>query len=212
MGPQLDSCGRPNCGARHSRDSMLQWGRNLTVAEGPHPGASGRAGRVASMGPQLDSCGRRYRRQRSQWHEGSLQWGRNLTVAEGRVREARHGRLEKLQWGRNLTVAEGRHVQKQCNSWACASMGPQLDSCGRRVQGVPRRIRKFLASMGPQLDSCGRLGSAVYVFRVEAELQWGRNLTVAEGRMAAVRAAVFGGLLQWGRNLTVAEGLGSWRL
>ena len=43
-------------------------------------------------------------------------------------------------------------------------------------------------------------------------LQWGRNLTVAEGAMRdADRAET--ALLQWGRNLTVAEGSGSpWRI
>ena len=40
------------------KTQMLQWGRNLIVAEGGRYEALGRAG-VASMGPQLDSCGRR---------------------------------------------------------------------------------------------------------------------------------------------------------
>ena len=34
MGPQLDSCGRPIRIAKERNDSGLQWGRNLTVAEG----------------------------------------------------------------------------------------------------------------------------------------------------------------------------------
>ena len=58
MGPQLDSCGR-DLPARDDMDAdMLQWGRNLTVAEGSlhQPGLS--AADQASMGPQLDSCGR----------------------------------------------------------------------------------------------------------------------------------------------------------
>ena len=83
MGPQLDSCGwfaEKDIGAANG---PLQWGRNLTVADGSdrpyhHVG-------IASMGPQLDSCG---------WpaHVGRapltnpLQWGRNLTVADGRGR------------------------------------------------------------------------------------------------------------------------------
>ena len=35
MGPQLDSCGRcSHMGGRRGRPASLQWGRNLTVAEG----------------------------------------------------------------------------------------------------------------------------------------------------------------------------------
>ena len=58
MGPQLDSCGRDFVGAPRERRCVLQWGRNLIVAEGdrPHPHAPVRA---------------------------PLQWGRNLIVAEG---------------------------------------------------------------------------------------------------------------------------------
>ena len=85
-------------------------------------------------------------------------------------------------------------------------MGPQLDSCGRRVstkdadaidelqwgrnlivaEGTmpsSRLVKHKNASMGPQLDSCGRqsLEALGQVGRIE--LQWGRNLIVAEGRM-----------------------------
>ena len=133
----------------------LQWGRNLTVAEGGQARTRGAPARGASMGPQLDSCGR-------------------VVRVGGRVLK-----FMWLQWGRNLTVAEGG-TQCRVGAQACdASMGPQLDSCGRHDQLVPRHDGG-VASMGPQLDSCGRR-------RVEAPLnvapplQWGRNLTVAEG-------------------------------
>ena len=47
---------------------------------------------------------------------------------------------------------------------------------------------------------------ALRVMRKVDSLQWGRNLTVAEGKAYALsesnRTA-----LQWGRNLTVAEGM-----
>ena len=83
MGPQLDSCGRMVHG-RHARPKpcALQWGRNLTVAEGADGRGLGLGGRHASMGPQLDSCGRAVMRKRFVADAG-LQWGRNLTVAEG---------------------------------------------------------------------------------------------------------------------------------
>ena len=38
-------------------------------------------------------------------------------------------------------------------------------------------------------------------------LQWGRNLTVAEGEYAKMMSGE-AAKLQWGRNLTVAEGRG----
>ena len=58
MGPQLDSCGRPmERKVRPWRD-VLQWGRNLIVAEGS------RIKTRIKTSPKL-------------------QWGRNLIVAEG---------------------------------------------------------------------------------------------------------------------------------
>ena len=61
---------------------QLQWGRNLTVAEGVL------ALVVLARGLEL-------------------QWGRNLTVAEGSTCGATSRCRPELQWGRNLTVAEG---------------------------------------------------------------------------------------------------------
>ena len=60
----------------------LQWGRNLTVAEGTLVHEQQRETRM-------------------------LQWGRNLTVAEGSLVPAVTHAANTLQWGRNLTVAEG---------------------------------------------------------------------------------------------------------
>ena len=71
-----------------------------------------------------------------------------------------------------------------------ASMGPQLDSCGR-----PRARHKkgvgHVASMGPQLDSCGRRPMRTPI-PDRPPLQWGRNLTVAEG--GGGRMGVDGGI------------------
>ena len=60
----------------------------------------------------------------------------------------------ELQWGRNLTVAEGGRSTFD-EQIAEASMGPQLDSCGRR-RDLANVCQHLVASMGPQLDSCGR--------------------------------------------------------
>ena len=85
-----------------------------------------------------------------------------------------------------------------------ASMGPQLDSCGR---ARPRRSIEvgMSASMGPQLDSCGRQRLDAGRCRKVPQLQWGRNLIVAEG-IVRVTGAETSLELQWGRNLIVAEG------
>ena len=68
----------------------LQWGRNLTVADGAGQHRCPEQAGAASMGPQLDSCG---------WAACDdldaqielLQWGRNLTVADGGRRAMRQG-------------------------------------------------------------------------------------------------------------------------
>ena len=65
MGPQLDSCGRPAQEAQGGREVLLQWGRNLIVAEG-------------LIRDYLWE--KRYK----------LQWGRNLIVAEGSCKTESH--------------------------------------------------------------------------------------------------------------------------
>ena len=183
MGPQLDSCGRHASAERAGGGAWLQWGRNLIVAEG-RLGVLGQGQRrLASMGPQLDSCGRR-----PCWATGRtgglLQWGRNLIVAEGDIHEAIDAIGAELQWGRNLIVAEGKIAAANLGRKASASMGPQLDSCGR------------LLTARPASPSRGTVA-----------LQWGRNLIVAEGRSRhAGGRKKMTYQLQWGRNLIVAEG------
>ena len=178
MGPQLDSCGRRR------------------------PSANDKFRKKASMGPQLDSCGR-CKHCHHVWRPNLLQWGRNLTVAEGNdsllaVRDAL-----RLQWGRNLTVAEGATVPTAGPACAPLQWGRNL-TVAEGTSGCVRPYRGGWASMGPQLDSCGRLGGTWGDLTPE-ELQWGRNLTVAEGGLLG-RRRDSDLELQWGRNLTVAEG------
>ena len=116
MGPQLDSCGRPRWLRVHSIWSSLQWGRNLTVAEGL-------LRRILHIAFNV------------------LQWGRNLTVAEGSHGPHRPRRHARLQWGRNLTVAEGHPQSPRQARQALTSMGPQLDSCGRCLASTERGAR-----------------------------------------------------------------------
>ena len=85
---------------------MLQWGRNLIVAEGHLYIQPGQRKRL-------------------------LQWGRNLIVAEGPAAGLVGAMDMVLQWGRNLIVAEGTLDIQRAGGGTPASMGPQLDSCGR---------------------------------------------------------------------------------
>ena len=82
--------------------------------------------------------------------------------------------------GPQLDSCGRHHEARRAFDAALASMGPQLDSCGRVEQfGVV--LGAVEASMGPQLDSCGRRGPIRRTRPGSPLLQWGRNLTVAEG-------------------------------
>ena len=132
MGPQLDSCGRAGWDNFTPKEYRLQWGRNLTVAEGLSLEVADGAGAWLQWGRNLTVAeGGASGVGRSTTYR--LQWGRNLTVAEGKAPAGDHGHTVGLQWGRNLTVAEGSRIACLCAFRRHASMGPQLDSCGRRV-------------------------------------------------------------------------------
>ena len=156
----------------------LQWGRNLSVAEG------------ATCRPRT-------------WHCGLLQWGRNLSVAEGRRRLVDGLLASQLQWGRNLSVAEGLRRASALHQPPPASMGPQPFGCGRPptpgtsspAKGFngaatfrlrKARIVEFGMALGPCFNGAAtfrlrKAGAAVLHAVVVGALQWGRNLSVAEG-------------------------------
>ena len=135
----------------------------------------------------------------------------------------------ELQWGRNLFVAECGWRAVPSRAITCASMGPQLVRCGMRLpdQGTKRRLRCF---NGAATCSLRNDGGPIYGHDGIPQLQWGRNLFVAEcphGKGDAtvpvfqasmgpqlVRCGMLGNVdnkqdghaqLQWGRNLFVAE-------
>ena len=136
MGPQHDSCGRGSIGGFLAAFRVLQWGRNMIVAEGfsvrlldqvAHP----------SMGPQHDSCGRSSCA--SPWAaQRCLQWGRNMIVAEGTAGLSQEPPMIRLQWGRNMIVAEGVLARRHAVRAGEPSMGPQHDSCGRKRTDICR--------------------------------------------------------------------------
>ena len=139
-----------------------------------------------------------------------MEWGFN-GAATFRSRKV-HGingaqiRHDQLQWGRDLSVAEGLDFRQRTERRLNASMGPRPFGRGRCARPSARLRRPAEASMGPRPFGRGRR-SFVWVMRHEAvrfngaatfrsrkarvpqkqqdaflQLQWGRDLSVAEGR------------------------------
>ena len=154
MGPQPFGCGRLSLICSLTLPRALQWGRNLSVAEGA--GRHRRRGRrrPASMGPQPFGCGREFVDNGDGSFSIVLQWGRNLSVAEGQGQAALRGNQESFNGAATFRLRKGKDRLRQIERHA-ASMGPQPFGCGRSAVGTS-------ASVAPQL-------------------QWGRNLSVAEG-------------------------------
>ena len=206
MGPQPFGCGRINALDNIAAANLLQWGRNLSVAEGkPWEAAlaamrrfngaatfrlrKGHAGitfgyvNAASMGPQPFGCGRsdasRCRSSSPRCFNGA---------ATFRLRKARC----QPQTRRGCLCFNGAATFRLRKA---ARLAPSGMARGSFNGAATFRLRK------------GGLG--VKIFCSNAALQWGRNLSVAEGLPLTV-AVWATGTLQWGRNLSVAEG-GTWR-
>ena len=158
-------------------------------------------------------------------------------AATFRSRKVNLGHVEgiqqaELQWGRDLSVAEGSLRASGPDHALHASMGPRPFGRGRRDVAALCR-RRYQASMGPRPFGRGRdhicrgqrrqvarfNGAATFRSRKavpgdipaapDLSLQWGRDLSVAEGAYAFAAAAWIA-MLQWGRDLSVAEGCSSW--
>ena len=154
MGPQPFGCGRTLTVAKAYPGRPLQWGRNLSVAEGEGGGAQKESARVASMGPQPFGCGR------------SLM---------PRVRSP----CPMLQWGRNLSVAEGE--LGQCNHLVVPGFnGAATFRLRKATRGRPqgRLAERFNGAATFRLRKARCVGVTVSA----AQRQWGRNLSVAEGK------------------------------
>ena len=132
----------------------LQWGRNLSVAEGGAGVADGPKAGMASMGPQPFGCGRPLAARAGQQANARLQWGRNLSVAEGSLDTRVITDTVGFNGAATFRLRKGaarRHVGRGKN----ASMGPQPFGCGRLLPRLPPPPRRT-ASMGPQPFGCGR--------------------------------------------------------
>ena len=110
---------------------MLQWGRDLLVAESRAVLRELMGQEHASMGPRLVSRGKLGIR-RANIPVEKLQWGRDLLVAESDRDCREHVCHATLQWGRDLLVAERprRRIKEPCR--LVASMGPRLVSRGKQ--------------------------------------------------------------------------------
>ena len=157
----------------------LQWGRDLSVAEGQPARDIFPATQRASMGPRPFGRGRLYTELGEPDSElasmGPRPFGRGRRSRK-RVQTA----TSKLQWGRDLSVAEGAHPEFPGLRHGVASMGPRPFGRGRRG---PARV-------GPYSRMCFN-GAATFRSRKggrrreyplrPVKLQWGRDLSVAEG-------------------------------
>ena len=115
-----------------------------------------------------------------------LQWGRNLSVAEGAISLPDALNYVMLQWGRNLSVAEGSGDR----ALACTPA---------RFNGAATfRLRKGHQAMAGSWRAICFNGAATFRLRkghaggtsrgASKSLQWGRNLSVAEGQCLAMTA------------------------
>ena len=188
----------------------LQWGRDLSVAEGRRRPQPVDAKRRASMGPRPFGRGRKVEYHRHRRNQGASMGPRPF--GRGRhVRAAADLARRLLQWGRDLSVAEGSRGSPAISSanlgfngaatfrsrkggsrrptylTSAASMGPRPFGRGRHI-GDFCALADYNASMGPRPFGRGRVGPAAGGRRA-VKLQWGRDLSVAEGGSAREKAA-----------------------
>ena len=186
MGPRLGSRGKHKASSRIKSSGLLQWGRDLEVAErkgkkksrgksrgasmGPRLGSRGKFARLAandyanlaSMGPRLGSRGKSFVLL-GKVEPSKLQWGRDLEVAESRFSLSFSCTAILLQWGRDLEVAERVPRPVTTNCISCFNGAATWKS------------RKVVLRV-----SCNRDMFA---------LQWGRDLEVAESESIAMPSA-----------------------
>ena len=117
MGPQPFGCGRIVTWPCLFITRWLQWGRNLSVAEG----ATVRALRKAAAGFNGAAT---FRLRKASlvfetWTCFRLQWGRNLSVAEGWRGRAAGGRLKRFNGAATFRLRKERIGCHMAESHAC---------------------------------------------------------------------------------------------
>src|SRR5581483_9508798 len=111
MGPRSVDRGISRTKRRSHKHILLQWGRDLLIAEFRHGETRMPPIGTPSMGPRSVDRG-------IGSHQGALtmpiflQWGRDLLIAELFARRTIAGSLDRLQWGRALLIAEFSEVAR----------------------------------------------------------------------------------------------------
>ena len=149
--------------------SLLQWGRNLSVAEGGSKHSTSGPPPTASMGPQPFGCGRPSC-EKVLANRLRLQWGRNLSVAEGRV-SLLTGRLDLTSFNGAATFRL-RKARRAASTTARSAGFNGAATFRLRKDATPGRLLIcFIASMGPQPFGCGRAAAqCISARRVRASM------------------------------------------
>ncbi len=236
VGGAIDRCVR----AWVPPSARLQWGRHLSMSEGcvlaPKFGSleSLQWGRHLSMSEGgVNSSEARY------CTSFELQWGRHLSMSEGRGRTAASRVCADVASMGPTSLDVGGPCKRGAvrRNALDASMGPtslDVGGVGRRAQrGIGQGRSR--ASMGPtSLDVGGVMSRRSTCFFVngfngadisrcrrgmrvssmnhvlESALQWGRHLSMSEGRGVDAAGEAHRALrLQWGRHLSMSEGVGA---
>ncbi len=191
--------------------SLLQWGRHLSMSEGHDPRRHVHPSRAASMGPTSLDVG-----------------GSSRTAMTGLGRRFNGADISRCRRG------SGSPATVTC-PWSRFN-GADISRCRRgRVYSAHPRRRAHRASMGPtSLDVGGFVLVEIRVtwhrssfngadisrcrrdletamasqLRAGIELQWGRHLSMSEGRILRDIGwlLVWQRSLQWGRHLSMSEG------
>ena len=107
MGPQPFGCGRGMRGVGITNNCMLQWGRNLSVAEGSASGLASVRRRSGFNGAATFRLRKDYVAARFALLLRRFNGAATFRLRKALVRAVLAARLSGLQWGRNLSVAEG---------------------------------------------------------------------------------------------------------
>ena len=174
---------------------QLQWGRNILVAESPEAPSVTDRNSVASMGPQHTRCGKL----------ADMEKDLVLLRASMGPQHTRCGKAAPaLLGGRGGGVASMGPQHTRCGKKSGAGEPTRYGGCFngaatyslRKVVHLPAQLRPCLASMGPQHTRCGKAADGFEQALPEMALQWGRNILVAEstrGRGTACCRSCFNG-------------------
>ena len=183
---------------------LLQWGRDLSIAErSTTPAAPPRSSQsfngAAIFRSRKGGCGCLGTSGRTTCFNGAaifrsrkvyictqnrtannmLQWGRDLSIAESRNLEPPRSSQSALQWGRDLSIAERLPVSSTTSTSVTASMGPRSfdrgkDGCVTPLIGAGKRFN------GAAIFRSRKVLREDGVKLRGSGLQWGRDLSIAE--------------------------------